>query len=238
MKEEVFNYPDLQYKKYEKGLCRPDGSGGFMTMTGRFEFSIYPFKQWGMPPVPYFEEPPESPYSDKVDEAYKEEYPLVLTTGARMWQYFHSEHRQFPRMRQIQPDPQVRMHPKTAEKYGVIEGDRAWIENHRGRCRQKVVFDVTYDPRVIAADHGWWFPERDPEVPSRNGVFDSNINNLTSQMQFGETGYGAPYCCLMCKIYKCTEENSKVLPGAQVTELGAGKDQMAQPTFARWRMPT
>ena len=227
--EEVFNYPPLEYKKYEKGLARPDGQPGFNTITGRFEFAIYAFEQWGWSPTPIWNEPPESPYSDKVSAEYKEEYPLVLTTGARMWGYFHSEHRMFPRMRAIQPDPQVRMHPDTAKKYGVVEGDWVWIENHRGRCRQKVVYDITYDPRVIAADHGWWFPEGDPEAPSLYGVFDSNINNLTSQMQYGETGYGAPYCCLMCKVYKCTPENSEVLPGRQVTELGGWKYEMAQP---------
>ena len=110
-----------------------------MTATGRFEFKVYSFEQWGIESLPYFQEPPESPYSDQVSDEYKEEYPLVLTTGARMWGYFHSEHRMFPRMRELQPDPQVRMHPETAAKYGVKEGDWVWIENHRGRCRQKVV---------------------------------------------------------------------------------------------------
>ena len=227
--EEVWNFPPLEYKKYEKGLARPDGQPGFMTATGRFEFKVYSFEQWGIESLPYFQEPPESPYSDQVSDEYKEEYPLVLTTGARMWGYFHSEHRMFPRMRELQPDPQVRMHPETAAKYGVKEGDWVWIENHRGRCRQKVVYDITYDPRVIAADHGWWFPEDEGAEPHLFGVFDSNINNLTSQMQYGSSGYGAPYCCLMCKIYKCTEENSQVLPGEQVTRLGGWEYEMAQP---------
>ena len=227
--EEVWNYPPLEYKKYEKGLARPDGTVGFNTLTGRFEFEIYAFKMWGVYSLPYFQEPPESPYSEQIDDAYREKYPLVLTTGARSWSYFHSEHRMFPRMREIQPEPLVRMHPDTAAAYGVSEGDWVWIENHRGRCRQKVAFDDTFDPRVIAAEHGWWFPEADPEEPSLFGVFDSNINNLTSQMQYGTTGYGAPYCCLMCTIYKCTEDNSQVLPGVQVTQLGGWEYEMAQP---------
>jgi hypothetical protein len=51
-------------------------------------------------------------------------------------------------------------------------------------------------------------------------VFNSNINNLTTQCVTGPTGYGAPYKNLLCKIYKATEENSKILPGEQVTKLG------------------
>lgn len=230
--EECWNYPPLEYKKYEKGISRPDKQPGFNTITGRFEFKIFAFEQWGIEPLPYFMEPPESPYSDQIDDEYKEKYPLVLTTGARMWGYFHSEHRMFPNMREIQPEPEVRMHPDTAAQYGVIEGDWVWIENHRGRCRQKVVYDITYDRRVIAANHGWWFPETEGAEPNLFGVFDSNINNLTSQMQYGTSGYGAPYCCLMCTIYKCTEENSQVMPGYQVTRLGGWEYEMAQPNTA------
>lgn len=226
---EVASYPEFTYKKYEKGLCRPDGTPGFMTLTGRFEFSIYPFEQWGIPSVPYFEEPHESPYSDDVDAAYKEEFPFVLTTGARMWGYFHSEGRQFPNMREIQPNPEFRLHPDTAAKLGITEGEWCWIENHRGRCRQIAVFDPTLDERVISANHGWWFPEEEGAEPHLFGVFDSNINNLTSQMQFGSTGYGAPYKCLMCKVYPCTAENSQELPGTVVTEKGGWQYTMAQP---------
>ena len=73
-------------------------------------------------------------------------------------------------------------------------------------------------PGMIMAEHGWWFPEGDPE--NLFGVFDSNINNLTTQCAVGASGYGAPYNGLLCKIYKCTEENSAVLPTEQVTKLG------------------
>ena len=51
-------------------------------------------------------------------------------------------------------------------------------------------------------------------------------------MQYGSSGYGAPYCCLMCTIYKCTEENSQVMPGYQVTRLGGWEYEMAQPNTA------
>ncbi len=182
----VFDYrPAFEYRKYEKGLLRPDGQPGFMTPTGRIELFMTMCDSWGDPPLPYYEEPPESPYS--TPELYAQ-YPLVLTTGARNPGFFHSEHRQIKTMREFHPEPMVRMHPDTAAKYGLHEGDWAWIENHRGRCKQKVQFDITFDPRVIAAEHGWWFPEKEAAEPSLFGVFDCNINNLTSQMQYGETG--------------------------------------------------
>ena len=47
-------------------------------------------------------------------------------------------------------------------------------------------------PGCASAEHGWWFPETEGAEPNLYGVFDSNINNLTSMMVIGETGYGAP----------------------------------------------
>ena len=51
------------------------------------------------------------------------------------------------------------------------------------------------------------------------GIWDVNINNLTTQCVVGETGYGAPYRCLLCKIYPVTEENSKVTPTQVVAQM-------------------
>jgi anaerobic selenocysteine-containing dehydrogenase len=118
------------------------------------------------------------------------------------------------------PQPKVEINPKTAEKLGIHEGDWVWIESFRGRCKQIATLKAGIDPRVVSAEHGWWFPEKEAAEPSLFGVFDSNINNLTSQCQNGETGYGAPNKNLLCKVYKCTEENSKISPSEQVFNRG------------------
>lgn len=112
------------------------------------------------------------------------------------------------------------MNTKVAEEMGIKEGDWCWLENQRGRCRQQAHLDPAIDERVIAADHGWWFPEQEAAEPTLFGVFDSNINNLLPQCENGVTGYGAPYKNQLCKVYKCTEENSKVLPSISVSTMG------------------
>jgi anaerobic selenocysteine-containing dehydrogenase len=100
---------------------------------------------------------------------------------------------------------------------GIDEGDWCWIENQRGRCRQRAKLNPTLDERVVRAEHGWWFPETEGAEPNLFGVFDCNINNLTPQCENGPTGFGAPYKNQLCKIYKCTEENCKDLPSFLVT---------------------
>ena len=222
----VIAWPEWHYKKYELGEVRYDGEPGFNTVTGRFEFTPVLLEAYGLPQVPYYEEPRESPNSTP-DLATK--YPLILMTGRRSWEFFHSEHRNLKTMREFHPDPLCEISPELAAQEGISEGDWVWIENQRGRCRQRVKITPGLNNRYIMAEHAWWFPEDDPEQLFR--VFDSNINNLTTQCNIGRSGYGAPYNGLLCRIYKCTEENSKVTPTEQVIEKGGWDYERAHLKF-------
>jgi anaerobic selenocysteine-containing dehydrogenase len=81
-----------------------------------------------------------------------------------------------PWLREIRPDPIVEIHPDTADRIGVSEGDWVYIESPRGRCKEKVRLNDGINPQVIVAEHGWWFPEK--EGPG-HGWDESNINILT-----------------------------------------------------------
>jgi anaerobic selenocysteine-containing dehydrogenase len=194
-------YPPFEYHRYEKGMLRQDGEVGFNTPTGRVELYSTIYKDIGLDPLPYFEEPVESPTS--TPELYRE-YPLVLTTGARPWGFFHSEHRQVSKLRNMRPDPMVEMHPDTAAKYGIKEGDWVWIENQRGRARRKATLTPIIDPRVVNTDHAWWFPEKKGAEPELFGLWDVAINQLVPFLP-GKSGFGGNYKSLLCKIYKVKE---------------------------------
>lgn len=200
LKENTPAYPSFTYKKYEKGLMRPDKEPGFMTATGRIELYSTFLEAAGLDPLPYFEEPNPGPGSTP---ALLSTYPLVLTTGARNLSSFHSEHRQIPRLRAYHPDPTVSMNPETGAKYGVKEGDWVWIENDKGRAKSRVKFTPCLDPRTISADHGWWLPEADPE--NLYDALEVNINNLVPY-ECGKSGFGSNYKTTLCRIYKCESE--------------------------------
>ncbi|MBO4364757.1 MAG: molybdopterin-dependent oxidoreductase, partial [Eggerthellaceae bacterium] len=194
-------YPKYEYKKYEKGLERFDGQPGFNTSTGRIElWSVY-LNQCGLDPLPYFEEPENGPVSRP--DLY-EEYPLVLTTGQRNWYSFHSEHRQIERLRHYKPDPQVEIHPETAADMGIENGDWVWIENQHGRFKQRAKLTPVVDYRVVAADHGWWFPEKEAAEPTLYGAYESNPNVLMP-WGCGKSGFGSNVKSTLCKIYKVEE---------------------------------
>jgi len=201
----VWKYPEFEYRKYETGGLRPDGSLGFSTPTGRAEIysMVFHYAGGGLDPLPAYIEPIESPYSDPELAA---QFPLILTTGARVPHFFHSEQRQIKKLRALHPDPLVYLHPQTAAEYGIVEGEWIWIWNNHGKCYYKASFNDTYDPRVLQCEHAWWFPERghgdDPDDPAGPfGVFESNCNNLVP-LPAGVSGFGANYKAMICQIGK------------------------------------
>ncbi len=196
-------YYPFEYKKYEKGKLRRDGKPGFETVSGKFMFYVRQFEDLGYDPLPYYEEPPQSPISTP---ELAQEYPLVLTTGARSWGFFHSEHRQIPEMREIQSDPYLIINTETAQELGIRDGDWVWIENNYGKCRQRAKLTPGQHPKVVNAGHGWWYPEKPGQEPSLFGVFDVNPNQLHKPGNMGPSGWCAPYKSNICKVYKATEE--------------------------------
>ena len=103
-------------------------------------------------------------------------------------------------MRELHRDPVVEIHPETAQKKGIREGDWVVIESPRGSVRQRAKFFQGMDPQVISAEHAWWFPEKkDPE----HGWDESNINILTNNSYENcDPAMGATHIrTLMCNIY-------------------------------------
>lgn len=199
LREEVVRQREVTYKKYEKGLLREDGQPGFNTPSGRVELYASMFAQFNEDPLPYYEEPQYSPLSTP---ELLDEYPLVLTTGARVYAYFHSEGKQIPYLRELNPDPLIELHPTTAEAQGIKEGDWVVVENQFGECRLKATITDTIRQDTVHAQHGWWFPEEEAEEPHLYGVWRSNINNLVPHKHIGKMGFGAPFKCLLCKVVK------------------------------------
>lgn len=192
-------YVPFEYHRHEKGLLRPDGQPGFNTPTGKIELFCNIYDAFGLEPVPYFREPEPGPGSTPEQ---LEEFPLVLTTGARRWSSFHSEHRQIPRLRAMHPEPVLDIHPADAAKYGVKDGEWIWVENFMGRA--KLMVNETYEmpEGIVSADHAWWHPEGDPE--NLYDVFDLAINNLVP-FKPGPSGFGANYKSSLVKVYRAEE---------------------------------
>lgn len=178
----------MQYRKYEEK--------GFATPSGKFELYCSALESMGYNPLPYFVEPPESPRS--TPDLFKS-FPLIMTTGGRIQAFFHSEGRQIKSLRKRCPDPLVEMNPATAESLGIKEGDWVWIESLRGRIKQRARLIEGIHPSVVHAQHGWWFPEKDPP---EYGFKESNINLLTGGMPCDPHTGSESFRGFLCKVYK------------------------------------
>ena len=181
---------EIAYHKYKEK--------GFSTPTGKFELYSTLLDKWGHDPLPQYREPPESPHSTP---DLCEAYPYILITGVRSPGFFHTENRQVPWLRELHKDPVVEIHPDTALKIGIREGDWVVIESPRGKIRQRAKLFDGMDPRIVAAQHGWWFPEK--QGPGY-GWEESNINILTDNAyEVCDPAMGAtPVRALLCNIYR------------------------------------
>jgi anaerobic selenocysteine-containing dehydrogenase len=108
-----------------------------------------------------YSEPAFSPYSSP---ELTEEYPFILTTGARTYAFFHSEHRQIPILRELNPDALIEINPEDAHRLGVADGQWVEIANGYGKAKFKAKLSPIVKVGVVQAQHGWWFPEQDPRT--------------------------------------------------------------------------
>ena len=197
LKQRGFFKVPFKYRKYE--------NGGFKTPTGKIELYSTRLEALGYPPLPYYEEPPESPISSP---EVARDYPLVLTTGGRIPFFFNSEHRQIANLRKARRHPVAEIHPTTAARYGIVEGNWMWVETRRGRMQQKAKLTSGIDPRVIHVEHGWWFPE---EPAPEYGIWKSNVNLLTDNQAPYDPAMGTYQLrALLCRVARADQEFSGI----------------------------
>jgi len=125
---------------------------GFNTPSGKVELYSELMEQHGYDPLPTYYETAESPVS-KPDLA--KEYPLILTTGPRTGVYIHSQLRNVEVMRKRHPEPLAQIHPDTAKKVGISDGDMVKVETIRGSVQMKAQLTPDILPQVVSIPHGW-----------------------------------------------------------------------------------
>lgn len=179
-------------KKYRKYLKE-----GFNTPSQKVEIYSSLFEKWGYDPLPIFHEPPETPNSAP---DMTKEYPLILTSSHEDL-FIHSQERHIETLRKEKPRPVIMIHPETARKLGISDGDTVFIETKRGRIRQIASLSDVVDPRVVHLSYAWWFPEQG--ISTLYGWEESNINILTDDnppynLEMGSTNLRG----FLCRVYK------------------------------------
>jgi anaerobic selenocysteine-containing dehydrogenase len=144
------------------------------------------------------------PHSPVGDPKLADTFPLILITGSRFMPMYHSEQRQIEAARKKRPDPLVTLHPETARRLNLLEGEWAKVETPFGGIRMRLSLSDRVHVRMADADHGWWFPEREQAEPNLFGVFESNANILCPDgSEFCSPEIGSwPHTALLCRVEK------------------------------------
>ena len=131
------------YRKYEKT--------GFKTPSGKMEFASRVLADHGLDSLPVYREPQLSPVSAP---GKAKDFPLILTTGARLPFFIHSRAYRIDRLRRLQPDPMADMNPTDARKRGLKQGDWVLLATHRGAIRVRANLTEKVPPGVVNMYHG------------------------------------------------------------------------------------
>lgn len=183
----------MQYKKWEKGLLRPDRSPGFDTPTGKLEIASTRLEEHGYDPLPVYTEPREGPLS-RPDLATR--YPLVFTSGSRVTTDFRSQFHGIGGLSAERPEPTVMMNTADARARGISHGDLVDVVTPRGRVPYRSLVTDNIMPGVVDADMGGGGP-----VGSREWQ-DRNVNELTDLDRYDPISGFPVYKSLLCEVVK------------------------------------
>jgi assimilatory nitrate reductase catalytic subunit len=134
--------PELDHpgtpRLFEPGSWNPvaKGAGPFYFPDGKARFQVTPYI---------------GPAED-VDE----EYPVILTTGRVISQFLSgTQTRRIGPLIDHYPEPRVELHPRLAEKLGILDGDWTTVESRRGTCTLRAQVVRTIRPDTVFIPYHW-----------------------------------------------------------------------------------
>ena len=126
---------------FEEGSWNPvaQGRGRFYYPDGKARFKVAPYT----PPA----------------EVTDEEYPIILTTGRVISQFLSgTQTRRIGPLVDQYPEPRVEMHPRLAEKLGIVTDDWTIVESRRGADCLKAQVVTTIRPDTVFVPYHWAGP--------------------------------------------------------------------------------
>ncbi len=183
--------PEMQYRKYEKGLLRADGRPGFETPSGKFEITSQWFHQYGYEPLPVYIEPVEGPLAAP---ELASRFPLVFNSGARTNYDFRSQHHNIPSLLKLHPHPLVYLHVRDAYARGIRDGDEVMVVTARGETPFHARLTEDIVPGVVEVNMGGGGP-LGPKAWQ-----EANVNELTDLENIDDLAGFPVYKALLCDV--------------------------------------
>ncbi|OPY84592.1 MAG: Acetylene hydratase [Syntrophus sp. PtaU1.Bin208] len=143
---------------------------GFATGSGKVELYSAEMERLGAPGLPAHVEPEQS-YVANPELA--KQYPETLLTGARHQEFIGAQMKDVSGLMALLPEPHAMIHPVTAKKYDIIDGELMGVETPRGRIKIKARVTEDIRPGAVSIPHGW-------AAANVNILLDSRVRDKVS----------------------------------------------------------
>lgn len=190
----------MEYKKWQKGLLRPDGQSGFDTPSGKFEIASSILEEHGYDALPVYSEPSEGP---QASAHLLEDYPLVFNSGSRVTTDFRSQFHHIKGLNRERPEPTVTINTRDAAQRGITHGDLVILESPRGRVAMRALVTDDIKAGSVDANMGGGGP-LGPKAWQ-----EANINQLTD-LKFDPISGFPVYKALLCQVTKAPEQKGSL----------------------------
>ncbi|MEC4176281.1 molybdopterin-dependent oxidoreductase [Adlercreutzia sp. R21] len=186
---------DLRYDVADPHVSWPDGTG-FATPTGRLEF-YQEDPQVRSPrekvPSPERYEAERLPHWFPPFEAWSEndimkKYPLQLMSERPRYRV-HSQYYNVAMLREIDPEPIVKINPQDAKARGIEDGSYVDCYNDRGHAVAKAVYSEAMRPGVMVYPKGWQRSQH------KAGGWSELLTN-----EFDEYGVNSNFMDVVCEV--------------------------------------
>ena len=214
----------MQYRKWEKGLLRPDNRPGFDTPSGKFEISSVTLEEHGYDPLPVYTEPAEGPLTSP---EIARDYPLIFNSGARVTTDFRSQHHGINGLNRDRPEPTVTINSQDAEVRGIKGGDHVQVKTQRGHVSMRALVTDDIVRGAVDANMGGGGPVG-PEAWQK-----CNINELTDLHHYDPVSGFPVYKALLCDVSKVTDGKVVSVIDSGESNASINQDDKLPETFSR-----
>ena len=137
-------YAPMEYGQHKK---KP-----FKTPSGRIELYATLAEEKGCDPLPRYTPPFQSPETTPELAAA---FPLIMTTGRHESAFRHTENRNNPYLLELTPLPWLDIHPQTARKLGIADGQKVLVESTANEAYAYARYTLGLRPDVVQGIAGW-----------------------------------------------------------------------------------
>jgi anaerobic selenocysteine-containing dehydrogenase len=129
--------------------------------NGKIQLSNRILEEEGFEPFPVYHGEPEDLLNAP---ELARTYPLLFTDEHSDYINHHSWMRDIPWLRELRKHPVAKIHPVTAEKYRIRNGDWIDIVSPHGKMKAVALLFHGIRPDTIMALHGWWQGCESPDI--------------------------------------------------------------------------